>query len=240
MAAVVIAGTFVALMITSRGPTDAELAQHDRLEKFGEEQVKLAIGDDCHDAVGHAVSIAGDYLTSRYGDGAPDGIRELAIHRCTQDRWPADVIRCLDKVSADTEMQRCIGQLPDYQRRAVEAEMRAFSQRPPQIRDAGADAEIDAFEYRDLDDPYAPLAPVPPVDGTPPGCKEYEDTIEKIMTCDKLPQASRDAMRQGFDAMKQGWRDLANLPPESREAMESACRQGTEALKQVGNSMCGW
>jgi hypothetical protein len=230
LAAVVIAGTFVALMITSRGPTEDELESRDELEKFGEEQQASIDARGCHDSVDHAVTAAADYLISRYGEGAADEIRAIAQHRCETDRWASPVLRCLDRVTSDNEMQRCIGQLEDHQRRAVEAEMKAFALRPPKTAppDAADDMEED-------------LLPEPDdLSSIPYSCQQYEQVMAKVMTCDKLPQGSRDAMKQALDAMKSGWANLATMPQESRDAMASACQQGVDALNQAMASICGW
>lgn len=237
LAAAAIAGTFVGVLVTSRGPTDGALADRDRLEKYGEEQEKIANGRGCEDAVAHAVAAAADFLVSRYGDGAPDAVRALTLHRCTADGWSADVVRCLGRVSSDNEMQRCVGQLPEYQRRALEAEMKAFAARPPMVP---SDAAIDA-DPSDDPEPDDLVDRGVLVDTTwPTACVEYETLINRLGSCDKLPQASRDALRQGFDAMKSGWSNMSAMPEAARTALEAGCRQAVDALKQAGTSICGW
>ncbi|CAN5705790.1 hypothetical protein BH11MYX3_BH11MYX3_33460 [soil metagenome] len=237
IATVVIAGTFIGLLIKSRGPTDDELQHRDALEKFGEEQSKLSNDRACRDAVAHAVTAAADYLTSRYGDGAPEGIRELAVHRCTFDEWPPGAVSCLESVTTDNELQRCISQLPEHHRRALEAEMKAFARNPPRVP---PDAAVDAEEEDLSGDPYSIDPVVPDVTGVPPACVEYEQTMEKLMTCDKFPQVSRDALKQAFDAMKANWAELGSMPQAAREAMDSGCKAGVDALKQTGAAICGW
>lgn len=222
LAMVVIAATFVALMITSRGPTEDERASHDQLEKYAVEQQELADARGCRDSTDHAVSAAADYLVSRYGDGAADAIRQITRHRCEQDHWSSTVLKCLDRVTSDNEMQRCVGQLEGNQQRAVEAEMKAFVGRPVKvIPDA----------TQDIDDPDGSL---------PYACRQYEEILEKVMTCDKLPQASRDALKQALDAMKSGWTNLATMPEEARQAMSSGCQSGVDAMNQSMASICGW
>lgn len=234
LGALVIAGTFVALMLTSRGPVEPARRRGDQLEQYAEQEARSATDDACADAVAHAVTAAADYLTSRYGEGAPDGIRALATHRCEMDDWSAEVVRCLGRVTSENELQRCIGQLPEYQRRAVEAEMKAFALRPPPVTlDAGVDAEEDT----DVD--------IEPADSTgssswPPSCAEYEQVMERLASCDKLPQASRDALRQGFDSMKSAWGNLAAMSQSARDTMASGCQQAVDALRQAGASICGW
>ncbi len=230
LAAVVIAGMFVALMITSRGPTEDQLESNDRLEKFAREQRAMIDARGCRDSTDHAVSAAADYLVSRYGDGAADAIREITRHRCEQDHWGSAVLTCLDRVTSDNEMQRCIGQLEESQQRAVEAEMKAFVGRPVKvIPDVPLDAWVDPLE--DMDDTTATV---------PYSCRQYEQLIEKVKICDKLPQASRDALKQALDAMKSGWAGYAAMPQEAKDALSSGCQQGVDALTQGMASICGW
>jgi len=233
LAAAVIAGTFVALMITSRGPTDEQIRSRDELEKYGAEQQALIDARACSDAVDHAVTAAADYLISRYGDGAADEIRTLTRHRCETDHWASAVTRCLERVTSDNEMQRCIGQLEEHQRRALEAEMKAFALRPPKIApDAGIDAEVDLSGIDPIDDDAN--------QDLPSACQQYEELIQKVMLCDKLPEASRDAMKQALDAMKSGWKDVGALPQSARDAMGSGCQSGVDALNQSMATICGW
>ncbi len=232
LAAAVIAGTFVALMITSRGPTNDELESRDKLEKFGEEQQARIDASACHDSVDHAVTAAADYLISRYGDGAADAIRGITQHRCEIDHWASSVTKCLDRVTSDNEMQRCIGELEDNQRRAVEAEMKAFVSRPPK---PPPDAGIDAAD----EDIYG-IDPVSTSSDLPYSCQQYTTVVEKVMTCDKLPQASRDAMKQALDAMKSGWAGYAAMPEEAKDAMATGCQQAVDAMNQAMATICGW
>ena len=244
--AVIIAGVFVASMLKSRGKTEAELESEEALEKFSQQQMKVTSAEKCVDALGHAVAAAADYMSARYGEGSSEAIRELMVASCKRDQWSPEVVRCLDRVTSDNELQRCIGQLEDYQRSFLEAEMRAFARKPfvPKI-----DAGIDAADYFDDDtepDLVAPPPPPPPPPPPSPGmsgipeCDAYGALIEKMSQCDKLPQASRDALTQGYDAMKNGWSNLNGMSDDMRKAMGDACRQATDALTQAGRSMCGW
>jgi hypothetical protein len=73
-------------------------------------------------------------------------------------------------------------------------------------------------------------------DDVPPGCARYIRAVETLVTCDKMPAASRDAVRQGLDAMRSGWH-FGDLPPDARktaiEAADAACNQGTDAIRQA-------
>ena len=74
----------------------------------------------------------------------------------------------------------------------------------------------------------------------PAECNDYKAMIEKLASCDKMPQQSRDALKQGYDAMSQGWANVGSMPAEAKKAMADGCKQGTDALKQAAGAMCGW
>jgi len=74
----------------------------------------------------------------------------------------------------------------------------------------------------------------------PAACDRYKALIDKLMSCDKLPQQSRDALKQGFDAMSASWKNMEDMPPEARKSMEDACTAGSDALQQAVAAVCGW
>jgi hypothetical protein len=74
----------------------------------------------------------------------------------------------------------------------------------------------------------------------PAECNDYKAAMEKLASCDKMPQATKDAMKQGYDAMSAGWANAAGLPAEAKKAMADGCKQGADALMQSGKALCGW
>jgi hypothetical protein len=70
-----------------------------------------------------------------------------------------------------------------------------------------------------------------------PACDQYIAVTEAFAACDKVPVETRDAVRQGLDAMKQAWTDLSQLPPETKEQTNQACLQAVDALRQGATSM---
>jgi hypothetical protein len=74
----------------------------------------------------------------------------------------------------------------------------------------------------------------------PAECNEYKSMIEKLASCEKMPQQSRDALKQGYDAMSQSWANVGAMPEEAKKAMADGCKQGADALKQAAAAMCGW
>ena len=71
----------------------------------------------------------------------------------------------------------------------------------------------------------------------PKECQDYKAAIEKLASCDKLPQASRDALKQAYDQASAGW---ANLPAESKAGLATACKAGADAVMQSAKATCGW
>jgi hypothetical protein len=67
-----------------------------------------------------------------------------------------------------------------------------------------------------------------------PACDEWGKEVTKLASCDKLPQTSRDALRQAYDQLQQSW---ATMPIDQRAGLAEACKAATDAVHQLG-SMC--
>jgi len=74
----------------------------------------------------------------------------------------------------------------------------------------------------------------------PPECVRYGVVMAKLTSCDKLPQMTRDALQQGFDAMARRWVRYADQPREGKRATIDECKQGIEIAEQYGKAICGW
>jgi len=83
------------------------------------------------------------------------------------------------------------------------------------------------------DDKGAPAA----AGDLPAECNDYKAAIEKLATCDKMPQQARDALKQAYDQASAGW---ANLPAESKANLATACKAGADAVMQSAKATCGW
>jgi hypothetical protein len=71
----------------------------------------------------------------------------------------------------------------------------------------------------------------------PAECNEYKASIEKLASCDKMPQQARDALKQAYDQASAGW---ANLPAEAKANLATACKAGTDAVTTSAKQVCGW
>ena len=63
----------------------------------------------------------------------------------------------------------------------------------------------------------------------PAECNDYKAAIEALAKCDKLPQATRDALKQSYEQTSAAW---ANIPAEGKAALGTACKSAADAVKQ--------
>ena len=75
----------------------------------------------------------------------------------------------------------------------------------------------------------APGEKSPEATALPPECVEYKATIEKIRTCDQLPQSTRDALVQAYNQASSGWEKAT---PETRASLASSCKSANQAIQQ--------
>jgi len=76
-------------------------------------------------------------------------------------------------------------------------------------------------------------ASVTPAGELPAECADYKAAIEKFATCDKFPQATRDALRASFDQMAESWANPANMTPEAKLATKTSCKSAAAAVTQA-------
>lgn len=69
----------------------------------------------------------------------------------------------------------------------------------------------------------------------PAECKDYQAAIEALAKCDKLPAATKDALKQSYEQTSQAW---ASVPAEGKAALGTACKSAADAVKQATASMC--
>ena len=63
----------------------------------------------------------------------------------------------------------------------------------------------------------------------PAECNDYKAAIESLAKCDKLPQATRDALKQSYEQTSAAW---ASIPAEGKAALGTACKAAADAVKQ--------
>ena len=63
-----------------------------------------------------------------------------------------------------------------------------------------------------------------------PECDDYAATIAKVVACDKLPQASRDALQQSSEEL---FSQVIARPQKERASFASTCKAGADAIAQA-------
>ena len=68
-------------------------------------------------------------------------------------------------------------------------------------------------------------------------CDEYMKAFDKYMLCDAIPQATKDATKQGMVIMKTSWVTLTDAPDDAKQTASDSCQQAMEGLKQGAKAM---
>jgi hypothetical protein len=192
---------------------------------------------DCAATVDKAMSLSKeDYKKSNVADTTLPKIRESALQRCTEDKWSNDVHTCLSAAKSSDDVIKCQGKMTKEQQdnlgKAITAVMQAAQ---PQGSDNGSADQGSGSDSGSAGSGSSGEAP--PAAGLPAECAEYKAMVEKLMTCDKYPAASRDAMKKGFDAASKAWDNFDKLPADAKKTMTEACKTAAAALK-TGASGC--
>jgi hypothetical protein len=70
-----------------------------------------------------------------------------------------------------------------------------------------------------------------------PECDKWEALVLRMQTCDKLPQASRDSIKQAVDQSMTAWAQQAATSPEMRASIAQACKSAVEGMQQSLSSL---
>ena len=149
---------------------------------------------------------------------------------------------CADKVQADMtkwseEMAKKGG---DKDAKPDEATMKKMSEASSKYADcmtkamsagAAGDTAGSAAPAGDTAGSAAPAGDTAAAGGgdLPQECKDYQAAIEALAKCDKLPQATRDALKQSYEQTSAAW---ASVPAEGKAALSTACKSAADAVKQ--------
>ena len=150
--------------------------------------------------------------------------REAAIAQaCETDHWPGDVIQC---VTANRKPASCLDKLATPQRVAYEDKLAAWSEK------FGGDENGEEGGVE-----MGVVGGVIGSSNIPNECIRYGELIARLQSCDKMPAAARDALRQGFEAAAGTW---LTLPQNDLKALAVGCKAGYDAVYQSGKAVCGW
>jgi len=149
---------------------------------------------------------------------------------CTDDKWSADALKCMDDAKTMDEMEKCEAKLtPDQKKNMDKAMNDAMG-----MGDMGGHGDMAGSAAAPAGSAAAPAAASGDL---PSECNDYKAAIEKLSSCDKMPQQARDALKNAYDQASAGW---ANLPAEAKANLATACKAGADAVMQSAKQVCGW
>ena len=151
---------------------------------------------------------------------------------CKDDKWSADALKCMDDAKTMDEMEKCESKLTPDQKKNMDKAMNDAMGMGSMDKPSGGDMAGSAAAP-------AGSAAAPAAGGgdLPAECNDYKAAIEKLASCDKMPQQARDALKNAYDQASAGW---ANLPAEAKANLATACKAGADAVMQSAKQVCGW
>jgi hypothetical protein len=75
------------------------------------------------------------------------------------------------------------------------------------------------------------------VTGMPDDCATYKAAMDRIIACDALPQASRDAMKDAFSEATKMW---TNLSADDAKQIAPICKSGVDSMLNAFPQCGGW
>jgi hypothetical protein len=160
-------------------------------------------------------------------------LKDVMTKRCTEDKWSADALKCMADAKNEGDAKKCDAMLTPEQNKAMEkASAEAMGMgggdKPAGDKPAGDKPAGDKPADGAGSGSAAPAAAGGGGD-LPAECNDYKAAIEKLASCDKLPQAARDALKSSYDQASASW---AGLPAEAKASLATACKAGADAVKQ--------
>jgi hypothetical protein len=170
---------------------------------------------------------------------------------CTDDKWSPEMLKCVDAAKNMEEGQACNKTLTAEQKTHLDKEMASAMGMSGDHGDMkGGDMKGGDMKGGDMKPADGSGSAAPAGDGSaapaaagggggdlPKECQDYKAAIDKLSSCDKMPQQARDAMKQGFDTASKAW---AGLPADAKASLATGCKAGTDAVNQSAKAVCGW
>ncbi len=190
---------------------------------------------DCATSVTNAVNLsAEEFKKSGVTDATVTKIRESSVARCKEDKWTNESLKCLADAKKADDVAKCQQMMSKEQSdNMAKAIAGAMTTQPDPGSGSGSALES-------VGSGSGSAAPATDVAGLPPECADYKALVDKLATCEKLPQASRDMLKKSFDDTAKAWTNMEKLPADAKAALVGGCKQGADALKQAAGSACGF
>jgi hypothetical protein len=85
--------------------------------------------------------------------------------------------------------------------------------------------------------PEVVLAVATGSDGVPLVCGDWRAAIEKLATCNELPQSARDSLLAVYNEASAGW---GQLPADAKKNLVGVCHAGADSIVKGAKATCGW
>lgn len=184
---------------------------------------------DCAASVANAVNLSSEeFKKNGVTDATQAKIREASVVRCNEDKWSNEVLKCLADAKKADDVSKCQNMMSKEQ-----------SDNMAKVIAGAMGTQPDQGSGTAAPDTESP-APSGDTAGLPAECADYKAMVEKLASCDKLPQASRDMLKKTFDDSSKAWTNVEQLPADAKAALVAGCKQGADALKQAAGPTCGF
>ncbi len=139
-------------------------------------------------------------------------MRDAIETRCTTDAWAPDARTCIAGTQSLADPQHCKEKLTSEQREALEVALAALDHEPETA--AGYDSKQIPVE-----------------------CQDFMRALHSFESCDKVPQASRDYVKQSDEELSGIFRNFQQLSPNAKTALVVRCKQGAASMVQAAAGM---
>ena len=195
-------------------------------------------GGDCDKAINNMMEVSkADMSKNGMDDKMMGKMKDIAMQHCKDDKWPDDALKCMSDAKTSADANACQSKVPKEMADKMAKDMMAAMTAGGPPAPAGGSAEGSAAAPAGGSAEGSGGAAMAGGGDLPKECADYKAAIEKLASCDKMPQQARDALKQAYDQASAGW---ANLPAESKAGLATACKAGADAVMQSAKATCGW
>ena len=72
----------------------------------------------------------------------------------------------------------------------------------------------------------------------PPSCKRYHAAVVRLIECEAVPQATRDAAKAKYDADHAKWQAMQDQPQGAIEEVRQSCADDAKAAREQMTGKC--
>jgi hypothetical protein len=186
---------------------------------------------------------------SSLGTAAIARIEKATAQHCTDDKWPDEVITCVEDATApDFKCTNKLGtdQLANLTKHVAQIITEDVKSRePPTIAEtppppgidptadptagSGSGAGSGAGSGSDASEGPEQLPPI---------CDDYKAQIDKLARCRRIKADIRKGQVEIYEKMVDGWNRVTKKTDTIRTSFETICKKGVEALVDLRKTLC--